>query len=118
MTAETEFEPAAGDLHGLPTNANHLNVKWVAGDIWFSFTQRGEGMSIHFAALPHERRRLPEAVEAFCRWIFSEYDWCRMILGVIGPKSVVRLANKCGFRPVSCNNGRTYMARCRDEFCR
>ena len=108
---------AVGDLHGLPTDHNHLNVKWVHGDIWFSLTKRGEAVSMHFACLPQERRRIKEAADAFCEWVFDTYPWCKMILAVVGPRSVVKLAKKCGFSVVAERPGVTYMARCKNELC-
>jgi hypothetical protein len=114
MMAATDFIPAIGDLHGLPTNENHLNVKWRNGDVWFSYTQKGEALSIHFSSDKHELRRVHNAVNSFCSWLFDQYPWAKMILAIIGPRSVVKLATKCGFKPVTKRNGRTYMARVRE----
>lgn len=111
--AGTNFSVAVGDLHGLPTDHNHLNVKWNRGDVFFSFTKRGNAISMHFSCLPWERRRIKEAANEFCSFIFGLYPWCEMILAVIGPRSVVKLAEKCGFSTVAERPGVTYMARYR-----
>lgn len=113
MTAATDFEVAAGDMHGLPTNEHHFNVKWRGGPVWFSLARKGNGMSIHFAAEKQALRKLESAVECFVGWVFANFDWCRMILAIIGKRSVVKLAKRCGFRPVIERNGKVYMARAR-----
>lgn len=113
MTAVTDFIPAIGDLRGLPTDQNHINVKWASGDVWFSYSRRGEAISMHFSAGKSWRRQIRLAANQFCEWIFLMYPWCRMILAIIGPKSVVKLASSCGFLFVASRNGRTYMARVR-----
>jgi hypothetical protein len=72
---------------------NHLVAR--VGDNWYSFTQKGRGIMVHWATRDVKRSR--SALNTFCGWVFESFPWCRMLLAPIERKSVVKLAERCGF---------------------
>ena len=92
------FTIATGDLLGLPTSDNHINVEWVGeGRVLFSMTQLGDALSCHFAADKAGLRWIKQAIEEFCSCAFSWFGWCKMIIAAINKPSVERIVRKCGF---------------------
>lgn len=94
-----KFKLYNGNLMGLPTSKNHLNFRWKEGGckVLFSVCQVGEALSIHLASNKNGKKRLREAVEEFCSFLFDNFKWCKMIIGNIEKTSVMNLAEKCGF---------------------
>ena len=84
----------------LPWTANYRVWKWEekGRTVYFSACRQGDGMPIHLAAVSRkDKRALRRALNAFCEHLFDTFGWCQMVMGVIGPRSVVNLATKCGF---------------------
>lgn len=102
MMASVKFKAASGDLMGVLMTPPRVAIEWVGpGRVVFSFTQLGEAISAHFSADKKGLRYLKQAIEDFCEWAFEAFDWCRMILAIVGKPSVVRLIKKCGFSHVT-----------------
>jgi hypothetical protein len=97
-----KFVEYTGDLIGLPTDDNHLIFKWNKSNckILFSAAQQGGGMSIHFASDKKGLRKIEQAGNEFCNFIFENFPWCTMIMAKIKKSSVERLALKCNFIPL------------------
>lgn len=72
---------------------NHL-VYEINGN-WFSFTKKGNSLMVHWAT--RNVRKARESSNQFCNWAFETFPWCRMIIGPIKRRSVVKLAERCGF---------------------
>ncbi len=98
-----EFIPHDGDLMGLTVTPNHLVFRWNVDHctILFSMTQQGNSANCHFASNKNGLRYIKEAVDKFVRFVFSECDWCRMVIANIQRPSVCRLVEKVGFRWVA-----------------
>lgn len=108
------FKSAKGDLLGLPTNDRHINVEWDRPErILFSMTQRGDSLSCHFAADPKALRYIKQAINEFCRWAFSLFRWCKMIIAVIEKPSVERIVKKCSFFKIGTIDDKAIYARVR-----
>lgn len=105
------YELSGNDL-GVCHDDNHRMVEWRGdGRIVFSYAQKGKAMTAHFAAEKSALRQVKRAINEFCEWVFNEYPWCKMIMANVNARSVVRLINKCGFRPIlNCSEG-TILAR-------
>ena len=67
----------------------------------FSFCKQGEAITAHFAAGKDSLRRVKEAIDDFVEWSLWAYPWAKMVLAVIGIKSVERIVKKVGFVYVS-----------------
>lgn len=96
------FEPFAGDLMGLPTNENHLVIKWITEKdckILFSLVQHGKAISGHFASDKKGLRFLKEAIKEFCEFVFSD-NHIEVILAKVIKPSVGRFISQCGFEKV------------------
>lgn len=118
-TARLEFLPYDGDLMGLAVTPNHIVFRWNVDfcTILFSMTKQGRSANIHFASNKQGLRYIKEAVDKFVRFVFSTFDWCRMVTGNVGRPSIGRLIEKVGFIPFAdCDKGTFYM-RLRDELC-
>ncbi len=102
-TAGLEFIPYDGDLMGLAVTPNHLVFRWNVGHckILFSLTQQGQSANCHFASDKPGLRHIKQAIDRFVRFVFSQCDWCRMIVANIKRPSVERTVQKCGFKWVS-----------------
>ncbi len=95
------FKEASGDLLGLATDGNHVNIEWRGGGrVIFSMERRGNGLSCHFASDRNGLRHIKQAINEFCDWAFSSFEWCKMIFAVIEKPSVERLVLKCGFNRI------------------
>lgn len=58
-------------------------------------------MTAHIASDKYGLRRVKEAINQFCDWLFRVYEWCEMIFAVTSKASVKRLAERCGFELVA-----------------
>lgn len=111
-TTGLEFVPYDGDLMGLAVTPNHLVFRWNVDfcTILFSMTQQGRSANCHFASDKAGLRHIKEAIDKFVRFVFSTFDWCRMVLANVDRPSVGRLIEKVRFMPVAeCYKGRFYM---------
>ena len=107
------FYEYSGDLIGLPTNEYHLNFRWNEKDckILFSICRKGNALSCHFASDKAGLRRIKQAIDEFCEFLFRKFDWCTMVLAKVNIDSVGRLIKKCGFEEVLISNGHTAYQR-------
>jgi hypothetical protein len=92
-------EARDASLHITP---NYKVYEWSRNGykVFFSATRQGNAMPIHIAAPKESRRCLRIAANEFCEHLFSEYDWCEVVIGAITSPSVINLAHKCGFRHI------------------
>lgn len=100
-----------GNIKDLPTTENHLNFRWSKGDILFSVTRQGNAACIHFSASKNALRKLVEAINEFCEYIFDTCDWCKMIIGTVKKKSIIKLGDKCQFSKIDYKDKITVMMR-------
>lgn len=109
------YTPINEDLLGLPHDSNYRLYRWSSPDcrIYFSAARKGLAITIHLSSDKPGLRRLPAALSEFCEHIFNEFSWCRMIFGIIGPRSIVRLSERCGFQHFLTNDSATVMVRFR-----
>lgn len=105
------FKLAEGDLLGLPTNENHINVEWEERRVLFSMTRRGDALSCHFTSDKDGLRHIKSAIHDFCNWAFSIFKWCKMIIALIKKPSVARLVSKCGFSHIGNNDSAAIYVR-------
>lgn len=103
-------EIAAADAPEMPGNENHLYYSWN-DEVYFSATKHGEALSIHIAADRRGKRGLRRALNEFCEWLFQHYAWCKVIIGMVGPQSIVNLGLKCGFEIAARQGPATIMVR-------
>jgi hypothetical protein len=87
---------------GLMITPNYKVYEWSRNGykVFFSATRQGNAMPIHIAAAKESRRCLRIAANEFCEHLFSEYEWCEVVIGAVIPISVVNLAHKCGFHHI------------------
>lgn len=104
-----------GDLMGLPTDANHYVYRWLEPEckVLFSATRQGEAMSIHLASDKKGLRRLKQALNEFCEYVFKVFSWCKMIIGKVNRRSIANLVVKCGFSEVYRNKDKSAWVRSR-----
>ncbi len=109
------YTPVDEDLLGLPHDSNYLIYRWGRTDcrIYFSAAQKGGAVTMHLASDKAGLRQLAVASSEFCEHIFNEFNWCQMIFGIIGPRSIVRLSERCGFQRLLTNDNATVMVRYR-----
>ena len=100
-----------GDTRDLPTTKDYLNFRWSEADILFSVTKQGNAALIHFTAKDRNTETLKKAANEFCEYIFKTCEWCKMIMGIVGKKSVVKLGEKCGFHKIGFTDDITVMMR-------
>ena len=102
-----------GDLIGLATDDRHLVYRWLEPDckILFSVARLGDGCSCHFASDKAGLRRIKQAIDEFCEFLFRKFEWCTMVLAKVNIDSVGRLIKKCGFEEVLSSNGHTAYQR-------
>lgn len=111
-TASVEFVPYDGDRLGLAATPNHLVFRWNVDfcTILFSITRQGQSANCHFASNKQGLRYIKEAVDKFVGFVFSAFDWCRMVIANTGRPSIGRLIKKVGFIPFAdCDRGTIYM---------
>ena len=96
---------------GVSTSKNNLVVEWGgSGRVVFSFAQRGNALSAHYAANKEGARNIKQAINDFCDWAFYEFEWCTMIMAMIQKESVERIVKKCGFVFLGeCKKARIYV---------
>jgi len=111
------FTPYSGECMGLSHNENYLTFKWTEGNIFFSATRVGDGMSIHFASDKPSLRNIKRALNEFVEYVFDCYSWCTMVLGIIDLPSVCRIAEKCRFIHIGTvdDTGSHVYMRCKDD---
>lgn len=85
-----------------PTPKKVANYFRVDGGVYFSATRKGSGIEIHIASKRKHKPKLRKSVNRFCKFLFENYDWCRMIIATISHenKSVKNLAKKCDFKHI------------------
>lgn len=96
-----KFKPYTGHIGHLPTNENYLNFRYCDPKckILFSVCQQGEGaVRIHLASDKQGLRKLSNALNDWCDFVFWLFPWCEMIIGLIQRRSIRKLALKCGFK--------------------
>jgi len=93
------FKQYNGDLMGLPTNENHLNFRWCEHGckVLFSMTRKGRAASCHFASDKNGMKKIVQAINEFCQFVFMNFSWCVMILALIKLKVVKSIVKSCGF---------------------
>lgn len=104
MGSSLRFEPYEGkDMMGLVYNDSYLVFRWIEPDcnIIFSIAQRGKAANVHFASDKSGLRKIKIAIDEFCDFIFSRFDWSTMIMAIIKLPSVVRIVEKCGFQYIT-----------------
>ena len=92
------FKPLTGNDLGVYHDKNFRLVECFNGHIVFSYAAKGQAMTAHFAADKKGLRKIKEAINGFCDWLFASYG-CRFIYAAIGKdnKSIMRTVEKCGF---------------------
>ena len=69
------FIPYFGpDINGLPHDKNHLIFKWVHEKVYFSAAQQGNAMSCHFKSDKKGMKRIHEAIDDFCAFVFKNSE--------------------------------------------
>ena len=109
-----KFDLYIGDTGKLYTNENYLNFRWRNPDcnILFSATQQGKAIPSHFTSDKPGLRKMKQALNEWCEFCFELFKECEMVIGVIKPHSVCKLAEKCGFEYVtSSGNKKLYVRR-------
>lgn len=105
----------SGNDLGVPRNENYLVVESENPRIVFSYAQKGQAITLHFACPPESLRDLRNGLNQFCDWLFYAYPWCRMIFGFINKPSVERMVVKIGFdKLMEIDEGAIYI-RLRDD---
>ena len=103
-----------GDTGQLPTNKNHVVFKWCGkGNILFSITKKGNAASCHFSCDKKGLRGLTQVIDKFVKFVFSSFEWCRMVIAQILKPSVARLVEKLGFIRITGNESYQIYARLR-----
>jgi len=96
---------------GLPTNENHKVFRWHAtkSTVFFSAARQGLAITTHFATkTPMALRR---AIPEWCEFIFTEWEWCKVIFAKITKKSVGKLIKHFGFDKIAVFNEFTLYSR-------
>ena len=99
---QARFLPYQGDTMDLVLDENYTVYKWNEPDcvMIFSVARRGQAANIHFDCDMAALRRVREAIGEFCEYLFSDLQWCTMIMGIIEKPSVVRSVKKIGFNHI------------------
>lgn len=107
------FDLHTGDTGDLYTSDNYLNFRWHNPDcnILFSATQQGNAIISHFSSDKPGLRKLEQALNDWCEFCFYLFRQCEMIIGIIERKSVIRLAEKCGFKQIASFGNKKIYAR-------
>lgn len=93
----------------LARNENYLIVR--IGDNWFSYTRRGDAIQFH--GFSEDPKTLSECSSIFINWVFSEHEWCKMLLLSVTRNSLKKLAIKHGFYVAAKDKNATLLARYR-----
>lgn len=109
------YTPRNEDLLGLPHDGNYLIYRYNSPHcrIYFSVAQKGSAMTAHFSSDQQGLRQLKTAIPLFCDYIFNNFKWCRMIFAITGPRSIVRLCERCNFEHLLINDNVKVMVRYR-----
>jgi hypothetical protein len=112
---KVKFTPYVGDLIGLSVNEHYLIFRWIEPDckVLFSVCRLGDAANIHLASDKKGLRKLRQASNDFCEFVFWLFDWAKMILCKITVKSVEKIAKDCGFVQIAKRNNVTVFMRCR-----
>lgn len=115
-TARLEFVPYSGDLMGLAANENHVVFRWNVDfcTILLSMTRQGLSANCHFASNKTGLRYIKEAVDRFVWFVFSECEWCRMVVANVNRPSVGRMIERLRFFPIAKADGAIIYVRPRD----
>lgn len=115
-SGQLEFIPYDGDLMGLAVTPSHLVFRWNVDfcTILFSMTKQGLSANCHFASNKSGLRYIKEAVDKFVRFVFSAFDWCRMVVANIQRPGVCRMVEKVGFKWVADSENAKIYARLRE----
>lgn len=73
---------------------NHRCVKWLQGNVCFSYTRKGNGLACHFATARGGVKKVREAFADFIRWAFYHFDWCEMLFACSDKESINRLLRR------------------------
>lgn len=92
-----------GNDWGVARNDKHMVVETENPRVVFSFTQKGESISAHFAIRNIGKNALIGAINEFCQWTFESMPWCKMILAVVDRRVIGKVIERCGF--FSCGKG-------------
>ena len=97
-----KFYQYSGDLIGLPTDRNHLNFRWSESDckVLFSVSRQGNGASCHFASDKRGVKKVRQAINEFCEFVFDIFPWCEMIIAKMA-KRIVKIVRECGFEKLT-----------------
>ena len=109
------FKPYSGDLIGLPTSDNHLSFRWIEPSckILFSVCRQGNAASCHLATDKKGLRKLKQAINEYCDFVFWLFDWCKMIIGKVEKDSIGRILKKCSFKLLGNSGKVTIYVRAR-----
>ena len=106
------FKLYSGDLMGLATNENHLNFRWSEPGckVLFSVARQGNGASCHFASDKAGMKKIKQAINEFCEFVFFIFPWCEMVIAKTEIKKVKSIIKKCGFKKAfKVNNVSAYV---------
>lgn len=100
------FELITGDTGDLPTNANHLNFKWLEPgcNVLFSVTKHGNAASCHFSSDKAGMKKIKKACKEFIDFVFWMFDWCNVIIAKVERKKIKSLIKTLGFVKVFGSN--------------
>lgn len=88
------------DLYGLPTNDNHVIVEWLEPNttVLFSFTQKGEALSCHYASKNNTFKQINKAMVDFVEFVKTTMpDITKLSALVLSQKVADRLVIVIGF---------------------
>lgn len=106
------------DTGGVPKNKHYRVIRWKGpGAIYFSYAQKGEAMTVHFASDAAGLRYLRAAFKDVIEWLFHHYSGCFMLFAIINPErgSIVRLVSKCGLNHYLSTPGHIVYVRTRQD---
>jgi hypothetical protein len=81
-------------LYWISYDENHRCVKWLKGDICFSYTKKGNGLACHFSTKKGSAKKIREAFDDFISWAFYHYEWCEMLFAYSNKGSINRLLRR------------------------
>jgi hypothetical protein len=87
------------DTLGLLANENHRVARWNSdeGRIYFSWTRKGNAISIHLSSDKRGLRHLRKTSGKFCEWILDNHEWCEMLIVQFALPSIERMVRRLGF---------------------
>jgi len=109
------FTPIKTSVLPIFHNENYRLLSCYNGHIVFSYAQKGNALTIHFASDKIGLRRVRKAANAICKMLFSGYDWLEMIYAVIekDKSGVKKIARRCGFNECGHDKGHDIFVRMR-----